>query len=219
MAETELIWRQLGVEDRDHIEKLHLECFPVHYTPKFYDQAVLGYHTQRGVEHELFSLLAVRDDGRATGLEDGEVKGGDGDDEEVKGGDGDDGEVKGVDGDDGEGGESKEGDSLPQHLIAGAIISQFQRASTYTEYNLLDDTARYPLVAYIMTLASTSAYRRRGIASRLLSSCIDHAVSNRRCGAIYLHVITYNEAAIAFYSKNGFARVGTLLNYYLIDGR
>jgi hypothetical protein len=37
----ELTWRPLGVDDRLEIERLHLECFPVHYTAKFYDQVRL----------------------------------------------------------------------------------------------------------------------------------------------------------------------------------
>ena len=159
-------------------------------------QAVLGYHTQRGVKNELFSLLAVEDKGSSVEGT-GEQDGGKEDGEPLPSGP----------------------RCHPQHTIAGAIISQLQRVSSYTPHELLDDTARYPLVAYIMTLASTDAYRRRGIASRLLSSCLAHAHSNRKCGAVYLHVITYNVAAIAFYSKHGFVRVGTLMDYYFIDGR
>lgn len=36
------------------------------------------------------------------------------------------------------------------------------------------------------------------------------AIDSPRCGAVYLHVITYNEAAIQFYSANGFKRLRTL---------
>eukprot|EP00520_Triparma_pacifica_P013205 CAMPEP_0118637818 /NCGR_PEP_ID=MMETSP0785-20121206/3353_1 /TAXON_ID=91992 /ORGANISM="Bolidomonas pacifica, Strain CCMP 1866" /LENGTH=202 /DNA_ID=CAMNT_0006529025 /DNA_START=102 /DNA_END=707 /DNA_ORIENTATION=- len=167
----ELVYRPLDKVDREEIERLHLECFPVRYSSSFYDDAVVGEHTVRDYTGPIFSLLAVKE---------------------------------GV----GEG-----------HKIAGAIISQFQPACNYTQYDLLDDTTKYPMVSYILTLASTSSYRRQGIATKLLSSCLSHANSNRRCGAVYLHVITYNQAAMNFYSRHGFKRVGTLMDYYFIDGK
>jgi hypothetical protein len=36
------------------------------------------------------------------------------------------------------------------------------------------------------------------------------------CRVVYLHVITYNLAAIAFYKSNGFRLVATLRNFYFI---
>lgn len=40
---------------------------------------------------------------------------------------------------------------------------------------------------------------------------------NEDCGAIYLHVITHNNAAIRFYEKLGFVRVNEIHDYYRID--
>jgi len=37
-------------------------------------------------------------------------------------------------------------DGVGSHTIAGAIISQFQPTSTYTDYNILDDPQRHPLI-------------------------------------------------------------------------
>ena len=71
---------------------------------------------------------------------------------------------------------------------------------------------------YIMTLATTEDYRRTGLASLLLKKLIQNATSNRNCGLVYLHVITYNTSAIKFYEKNGFQRVAQCEGYYLIDG-
>ena len=34
--------------------------------------------------------------------------------------------------------------------------------------------------------------------------------------AVYLHVVTYNQAAIAFYRKNGFAELSLLRGFYYI---
>lgn len=36
------------------------------------------------------------------------------------------------------------------------------------------------------------------------------SIDSPQCGAAYLHVITYNEAAIRFYEANGFKRLRTL---------
>lgn len=45
------------------------------------------------------------------------------------------------------------------------------------------------------------------------------SIESPQCGAIYLHVITYNEAAQRFYEANGFRRLRTLPSYYDIGGQ
>jgi ribosomal protein S18 acetylase RimI-like enzyme len=72
---------------------------------------------------------------------------------------------------------------------------------------------------YILTLAVTSSYRRRGLASQLLAAALAHAASNPSCGAIYLHVIAHNESALRFYERHGFGSVGVLPSYYLFGGK
>mmetsp|Transcript_3454 Transcript_3454/g.10429 ORF Transcript_3454/g.10429 Transcript_3454/m.10429 type:complete len:236 (-) Transcript_3454:11-718(-) len=73
-------------------------------------------------------------------------------------------------------------------------------------------------VVYVLTLGSGSRYRRRGLASELLKRCMERAAAEPGCGCVYLHVITYNAAAIRFYEANGFIRLREIQNYYRIDG-
>jgi predicted N-acetyltransferase YhbS len=71
---------------------------------------------------------------------------------------------------------------------------------------------------YILTVAVHETHRRQGLATRLLHACIDYAKRDKQCGVVYLHVITNNAPALAFYQRNGFAHVKTCYNFYRIDG-
>ena len=73
-------------------------------------------------------------------------------------------------------------------------------------------------VVYVLTLGTVAKYRRRGVSTELLRRCLARAEAEPRCGCVYLHVITYNAAAIAFYERAGFERVREIPNYYRIDG-
>ena len=73
-------------------------------------------------------------------------------------------------------------------------------------------------VMYVLTLGSATRYRRRGIAKELLRRCVLRAEAEAGCGAVYLHVITYNDAAIEFYERNDFSRLREIADYYRIDG-
>mmetsp|Transcript_20959 Transcript_20959/g.35101 ORF Transcript_20959/g.35101 Transcript_20959/m.35101 type:complete len:312 (-) Transcript_20959:348-1283(-) len=72
-------------------------------------------------------------------------------------------------------------------------------------------------VCYIMTLGLTEPYRRSGLGSKLIQQCEAYALSFVDCGAIYLHVIVDNEAAIKFYQKNGYMELRCLEEFYYID--
>jgi Acetyltransferase (GNAT) family len=52
----------------------------------------------------------------------------------------------------------------------------------------------------------------------LLQRYISYAQSQPHCGAIYLHVITYNVAAIRLYEKAGFVFIKEVPDYYRISG-
>jgi Acetyltransferase (GNAT) family len=52
----------------------------------------------------------------------------------------------------------------------------------------------------------------------LLQRYISYAQSQPHCGAIYLHVITYNVAAIRLYEKAGFVFIKEVPDYYKISG-
>ena len=72
---------------------------------------------------------------------------------------------------------------------------------------------------YIMTLGVSDTHRRCGVASRLIDACKASADADSACGGLYLHVITYNAGALAFYGRHGFYCVSQIADYYTIDGR
>ena len=69
---------------------------------------------------------------------------------------------------------------------------------------------------YILTLGVAEGARRRGVAGELLRLVISVAGA-RGCRACFLHVITYNHAAISFYLAHAFAQLGQLRNFYYIS--
>lgn len=62
-------------------------------------------------------------------------------------------------------------------------------------------------------IAVASAWRRRGIASRLLDRLLQ-AGPALGCERVVLEVRASNRAAIAFYEKRGFSQAGRRRNYY-----
>jgi N-alpha-acetyltransferase 50 len=67
---------------------------------------------------------------------------------------------------------------------------------------------------YIMTISCLPAYRRRGIASKLLNHVLEKSKADESVYDVYLHVQTSNEDAIAFYEAKGFEKKDKLENYY-----
>jgi ribosomal protein S18 acetylase RimI-like enzyme len=70
-------------------------------------------------------------------------------------------------------------------------------------------------VVYILTLGVAESFRNQGIARSLLARVESHAAKSG-CTALYLHVITYNDAAAKFYQKSGFTLVTELKDFYYI---
>jgi hypothetical protein len=69
-----------------------------------------------------------------------------------------------------------------------------------------------------MTVGVITEFRHRDLGSKLVKRIIEMVENcNKDCGAIYLHVITHNNAAIRFYEKLGFVRVKEIHDYYRID--
>ncbi len=54
-----------------------------------------------------------------------------------------------------------------------------------------------------------------GIASDLLRLVVSHAEA-QSARAVYLHVVSYNAGAIAFYRRNGFEELSLLRDFYYI---
>ena len=101
--------------------------------------------------------------------------------------------------------------------VIGCILAQFNKVGKIEDKNLFADSyepARE--VLYILTLGLTQEYRRSGLGTRLLQFTLDIARNNVSCGAIYLHVIHYNEAAIRFYERNDFMFFRSLDEFYSI---
>ena len=75
-------------------------------------------------------------------------------------------------------------------------------------------------VAYILTLGVVKSERRNGTATHLLNKLIHHLTrrDEKKCLAIYLHVLTTNTVAISFYEKHNFQRHLYLPLYYSIEG-
>jgi len=83
---------------------------------------------------------------------------------------------------------------------------------------LIPDPTRHSQMFYIMTLGTTREARRSGLGSMLVDKVADLILKERQgCGALYLHVITYNEGAIRLYERLGFLRVKQIKDYYTIN--
>ncbi len=105
--------------------------------------------------------------------------------------------------------------------IVGFLLSQFLPLSQAEDRGVIDIFSKSKMtseteVMYILTLGCVPEIRHLGLASTMVRMCEDHCLSSPRCGAIYLHVIESNEAAIGFYEKNGFLFYRTRYNYYEI---
>ncbi|KAH9101073.1 hypothetical protein Ae201684P_007261 [Aphanomyces euteiches] len=103
--------------------------------------------------------------------------------------------------------------ALSNEDIIGAVTAQIQRSEESEDKYLIQ--SKEGTLMYILTLGSRQDYRRRGIASVLLNTCIHEAQMTPSCCALYLHVKADNASAIRFYEKNGFQR----LHYYFINGQ
>ncbi|CAH9070836.1 unnamed protein product [Cuscuta epithymum] len=73
-------------------------------------------------------------------------------------------------------------------------------------------------LVYVLTLGVLESYRNLGIASSLIHEVIKYAASMPTCQAVYLHVISYNHAAILLYQKMSFKCERRLHSFYLING-
>jgi len=100
---------------------------------------------------------------------------------------------------------------LPENeTILGCLVGSYIRTSVVTpdvRSLLIQDAQKHPLMFYIMTLGTLSEKRKLGLGTDLISKCMDFVQKEDRCGVVYLHVITYNFAAIRFYETLGFKKM------------
>jgi len=69
---------------------------------------------------------------------------------------------------------------------------------------------------YILTLAVAPAWRRQGVAAMLMESVDKWSKALPSVDAIFLHVVTSNAPAIAFYERLGFTKFKREYGFYLI---
>ena len=96
--------------------------------------------------------------------------------------------------------------TLPASKHRSTLDEKIGRDETATL--LIPDSTTYTKMFYIMTLGTTREFRRCGLGSVLVNRVVDTIEQKEEeCGALYLHVITYNDGAIRLYERLGFMRV------------
>lgn len=187
-------FRPLHEGDRDQIQDLHEEWFPVRYKSEFYDELVRHRMVNSG-EH-LFTCAAIYHE------EDPFIKAENHECSRLVG--------------------AMEDVESDEDLIAGCIVGSFVMANRLNKDTmglLVSDVMRFTKLFYIMTVGVITEFRHRELGSTLVKKVISVVEQDNDCGAIYLHVITHNSAAIRFYEKLGFFRVKEIKDYYKIEGK
>lgn len=102
--------------------------------------------------------------------------------------------------------------------VVGSFVSA-AKLSRRMQAMLLPDRQRYKRLFYVMTLGTVTEHRGSGLATAMIQWVESLVKQDTACGGVYLHVITYNTAAIRFYERLGFYRVEEIPEYYDIDGQ
>ena len=216
-------FRPLEPKDRGQIQKLHEEWFPVSYKEEFYDDLVLHRMVHSG--EELVTCAAVYrggDDHQTLDHPDIVLRQHASSSEHyttISGG----GQINGSTTGSITGTTTSSASAPPNRdsIVACIVGSKIEAShlSADTVDTLLSDPSRHKRMFYIMTLGTVKEFRKLGLATLLLQKIMDMVQEDRECGTLYLHVITFNVAAIRFYEKLGFYRVKEMKNYYCIDGQ
>ena len=218
-----IIFRSIQPSDREMIQQLHEEWFPVRYQSEFYDDLVHGkmYPTGDPLYTKVAVVVVIMGDD-------------DDDDDDESENDRQDLDTIALSG------SSRTPPYYPNDRIVACIVAtmvpahRLNRASrelllphsfqggrrTSTVSSTSTSTSSTASACYIMTLGTVLEYRQYGLATTLVEQCIQEMVLPLpSCGALYLHVLTTNRAAIRFYEQDRlqFYRVTELFNYYVID--
>ncbi|CAI9767785.1 unnamed protein product [Fraxinus pennsylvanica] len=100
-------------------------------------------------------------------------------------------------------------------FVTARIVSA--KESEVEDFISFDSSKSDQTLIYILTLGVVESHRNLGIASALIHKVIKYASSIPTCRAVYLHVISYNNAAIHLYQKMSFQCVRRLHNFYFIN--
>lgn len=102
-------------------------------------------------------------------------------------------------------------------LIIGFVLAQFFLIDDCDDKDIIHINPIVKEVLYILTLGLKYEYRRLGLATILINKLLEYGTKNKSCGAVYLHVIDYNKAALKFYEKNKFEFFREINSFYIID--
>ena len=159
-------YRSFHEGDRDQVQELHNEWFPVSYKDEFYDELVHERMVNTG--EKLFTCAVVYHEDDCA--------------------------------------ESEQDEDYIIACVVGSLLD-VARLDKDTVSLLVSDQFQYKRVFYIMTLGTVTEFRNARLATTLVEKCIRIVENDEQCGALYLHVITFNTAAIRFYERLGFYRV------------
>lgn len=251
---SHLLIRPLQEHDRDQLQQLHEELFPVKYTKEFYDAAVKNKSTSG---HSLYSRVIVKLPAENSGCcgspllnlydphHDMLLGGVESSCMEQLARDVDLDEnvfqnintaermeishcqhrdvvlsmIQKDEQDNIENGEIEEGLLVGNDPpIIACIIGGFFHAkhikNEKLRCKLIRNTTKYSRMFYIMTLGTTESFRKLKLGTKLVKDCLDMVQQVPSCGVVYLHVITYNQAAIQFYETLGFYRIEEIQGKY-----
>jgi len=210
-----LTFRALRQEDISEMVALHTEWFPVSYDEGFYQKSVAG---------ELFSMVAsYRHPSSSSSApppsDDGDC------DEDLLGiitmstnceHHGEDiTSVLGADCN----AICRRGDIEHFHEAGDEPLTAYQDDETCSTTETCS-TPQTGVLAYILTLGVVDGFRRKGLAKELLRRLTKHIDEHMvQIQALYLHVVTYNGAAIKLYESANFNRIAEFRNFYLLHGK
>jgi ribosomal protein S18 acetylase RimI-like enzyme len=182
---------------------LHTEWFPVSYDDAFYNKSVNG---------DIFTMAAVYN--HSSGASSSSSSSSAVPDDECKSGLGPDTDLLGI---------VTMSTCCEHHCddiihVLGSDCQSTCRRPLHGKDGATEGSSRGAL-AYILTLGVVEGFRRRGLAKELLRRSVQHVDKNMpEVQAVYLHVVTYNEAAIQLYEGMRFARLERFNNFYNLHG-
>ncbi|OLP85254.1 Histone acetyltransferase MCC1 [Symbiodinium microadriaticum] len=193
-------YRPLQAEDMDEMMALHQEWFPVSYDQDFYNKSVGGH---------LYSLVAtwpqVQHGGSASSVG---------------------GRVSAEQPEESILGMITMSTYCEHHgeaisHVLGADCEAICRRKRHRDFGSEEEHGpRTGALAYILTLGVAEAFRRRGLAKELIRRSLEYVERDLpEVQAMYLHVVTYNEAAILLYESCSFLRIEYFPSFYFLHGR
>jgi hypothetical protein len=206
-----LSFRPIQQSDRDQLKALHEELFPVKYTEEFYNNvvknkslggsplysriAVWNRHQDPGMEiqNDLMEQLARYVDVHVRVFLDLELE-----DSVILSDSQGLSSLQDM--------ESGDADEIMSCIIGGFVKCNEMKDRSIAAA-LIRNMYTHPRMFYIMTLGNTMRFRKQRLGTKMIYDCLTMIEKVPTCGAVYLHVITHNTAAIKFYEKLGFYRI------------